>query len=175
MWCWLKVICYVCILRWKPLNTVCDTQNSFDCVFFLSLLKKDEFASNFKSNFRKYTILRRVVQTVWKIVYLSIIHIHLFTKRLWKVKTLNVVSGRQTNLFNTNATTYKITQENISDQWLYFFVISSCWGFVLKINEMAISNGETSLIELSIIYKFLSRNNKSKWNIIVNGQINGPF
>ena len=129
MWCWLKVICYVCILRWKPLNTVCDTQNSFDCVFCLSLHKKDEFASNFKSNFRKYTILRRVVQTVWKIVYLSIIHIHLFTKRLWKVKTLNVVSGRQTNLFNTNATTYKITQENISDQWLSFF----CNQFLLRI------------------------------------------
>ena len=60
---------------------------------------------SFKSNLKKHTIRKRVVQTVWKIVYLSIIHIHLFTKRLWKVKTLNVVSGRQTNLFNTNAAT----------------------------------------------------------------------
>ena len=51
------------------------------------------------------------MQTVWKIVYLSIIHIHLFTKRLWKVKTLNVVSGRQTNLFNTNATTYGMHEQ----------------------------------------------------------------
>ena len=49
------------------------------------------------------------MQTVWKIVYLSYnTSIHLFTKRLWKVKTLNVVSGRQTNLFNTNAATYKM-------------------------------------------------------------------
>ena len=36
-----KLICYVCILRWKPLNTVCDTPNRNDCVFCRSLYRDD--------------------------------------------------------------------------------------------------------------------------------------
>ena len=58
------------------------------------------------------------MQTVWKIVYLSYnTSIHLFTKRLFgKSKHQNDLSGRRchTNLFNTNASSYKVAQDELN-------------------------------------------------------------